>query len=118
MSLVETQLEIAGIGKRLSGEEFHPDGEGLLSKDGVVAIYPRGYFEQKFRQPYSEIPPSALVEKNGRVGDGKSWFDKRRLENILKCLEKEKPKLMTSKANMPAIVLLEKAEVVLAPHMQ
>jgi hypothetical protein len=55
------------------------------------------------------------VQWKDKIGDGKSWFDRARLTKILACLESEGPRLMLGRPNAPAIVHLQKFEVVLAP---
>jgi hypothetical protein len=115
---LQGKLWLEDIATRLPGEEFHAEGEGLLSKDGVVAIYHLGRFESKFRDRYQEFAESSLTRKDTLIGNGENWYNLARFSGIMKGIGNLEHRLLLSRIGMsPAIITLKNAEIVIAPFV-
>jgi hypothetical protein len=133
----EDMMLFKSIGQKIAGEEFAWKGSVLYSKDQTIAIQARGEFEKwhdepkgfdtfprtqiaaKFAEEYGEMLPSALVSEGSFLGDGKNWYDGKRLRNILDSLTGQSIKIMLSKKkDRICVIFVGNAEILIAPFLR
>ena len=113
-------LESVASQIRMGGFDVKKDG--LLSKDGIVSIHCKGHFERSYgkasKERYIKAEYSALTRKDGKIGDGKNWYDEKRLDSIVSALDQGKYTIrLRDSGNSPAIIDIDNAEIWVAPFI-
>jgi len=109
---------LESVAREMIGTSHRHEGQGYLSQDGVIGIYPSGFWQRRF-EDLVEKKESELMEREDLLGFGKSWFDRSRFSDILnRTSNMERRILICERTPKPAIVSIGNAEIVIAPKIK